>query len=154
MKRSHVETSGDQLISAGSGLDVWEPLVKVTEEGENLLLLLFAESNGVQFRIVLDSRIYPFILEQFWRPRDLNDFIPDAREGICLAVYDDVNTWYTILITLPWKWETSLEVLVRNPTIDDTHAVATLYYDRLAELPLPQPQLDVQTPVPKPDPVM
>jgi len=153
MKRSHVETSGDQLIPAGSGLNVWNPLLRLTEPGENLLLLLYSESNAAQFRIVLDSRIYPFI-EPFWRPSDLNDWVPNAREGICLAVYDDANTYYTILITLPWKWETSLEVLVRNPTIGDTHAIVTLYYDRLAELPLPEPQQDVQTPAPKPDPEM
>jgi len=47
-----------------------------------------------------------------------------------------------------------LEVLVRNPTIAAITGVATLCYDRLAEMPLPEPEQDVQTPEPKPDPVM
>jgi len=154
MKRSHFEWSGDQEVPAGSGLDVWQSLLKATGEGENLLLLLYSDSNAAQFRIVLDSRIYPFTTNQYWRVSEVNERIPNARDGICVGVYDDVNEWYTILITLALKWESSLEVLVRNPTIAAITGVATLCYDRLAEMPFPEPREDVQTPGPKPDPVM
>ena len=153
-RRSHVQDSGDTAIAAGSGLNVWHSLIRVTEPGENLLLLLYTEYKGAQFKIILDSKTFPLILNPFWRPTDLNENLPNSREGITLAVYDEVNDWYTILITLPLKWETSFEVTVRNPSINVIQALACVYYDRLAELPLPKPKEDVQTPGPKPDPVM
>jgi len=71
-----------------------------------------------------------------------------------LAKYDETNDIYCIGISVPFKWETSLEIKARNPSTGAILGVATIFYDRLAELPLPEPEQDVQTPAPKPDPVM
>jgi len=140
-------------IPAGSGVVVYHPVFRITEPGRLLYLLLFSELKTLEWRIFVDGREFKN-LNASWYASSMAEEMPDVKDGICLAGYDDVNDFYCIGISMPIKWETSFEVQVRNSTAGVVVAAATIFYDRLAELPLPQPQEDVQTPAPKPDPVM
>jgi hypothetical protein len=143
----------EEDIPAGSGALVYHPVFRITEPGKLLYLLLFSEYKGLEWKIFVDGKEFKN-LNASWIAFSMSQEMPDVKGGICLAGYDDVNDFYCIGISIPLKWETSFEVKVRNPTIAVELAVATIFYDRLAEFPLPKPEHDIQTPLPRPDPVM
>lgn len=152
--RSHAACSGDKSLAADGGADRWNPMIKLSGSGVNLAIILYGESSALQFKVWVDGKVFPSIFNLFWRPEDLNEAMPNAYDDFVLAAYDADNDVYTIIITVPWKWEHSLEITCKNPTIGVVIARATIFYDRPTELPIPEKIEDIQEPEVVIDPKM
>ena len=124
-------------------------LIEVTEGGTLLYLLMYTLEKTIQFNILVDNRQLRIYKIAYLSPTILNTRQPDQREGITLAQYDATGDHYSIVITIPLKWERSLEVIGKNPTGGGVQTDVACIYEPSVPLVEPIRKEDVQAPTEK-----